>query len=368
MIDKQNKYKIRISPGVVNNDIYPITTTGGTTVFTYSSMTEILSGGTAGVSLLDDMSITIMLNQTIHDIGYYSEFDGLILQKDTISNFIYSANSADTLTYYVLNTSKIDKIKFLSDVTYYIDWGDGSTIQIFDNFLTPTSHIYPNSTGDTYTISVTATSSWGTTILQNDIYVPFTGITIDNPFGSVNFVGGTGNWAGIPTTYDYIFTGDSENLISQQISSNYTAIPFLVSGYTHSRVKDLEQYGPVKYKPGVSVTGSTGFVGQYIGPLATDPLVITYIIDGVIYYDYPDGITYYEVMSSGITSDMIWQLPIVKEEALMGVAMAPEVQSNVFVERGKNSMLETLQRLGEVDNIGDVRKYGYGFFNVKSEY
>jgi hypothetical protein len=36
----------------------------------------------------------------------------------------------------------------------------------------------------------------------------------------------------------------------------------------------------------------------------------------------------------------------------------------VFIERGKNSGLERLIRLGEVDNIGDLEKYGYGFFNI----
>lgn len=368
MIYNQNTYKIRISPGVIRNDIFSVPLTGGTTAYAYSSMTEILSGGTLGTSLLNDLSIDIMLNETIHDIGYYSEFDGLILQKDFLINFVYSATSATPRRYYILNTSDVNNSVFLKDTKFYVDWGDGSAIQNFNNFVTPKQHQYPNSTGTTYTMTISGVSPWGVTILQNDIFVPFTGTTISNPFGTVNFIGGTGNWASLPSTYDYIFTGDSVNLISAQTSDNYTTIPFLVTGYTKSRLRDLEQYGVIKYKPGVNVTGSTGFVGQFIGPLANDPTVITYIIDGVLYYDYPDGTTYYELLSSGITSDMIWEYPITKDEALMGVSMAPEVQSSVFVERGKNSVLETLQRLGEVDNIGDIRKYGYKFFKVKSQF
>jgi hypothetical protein len=27
--------------------------------------------------------------------------------------------------------------------------------------------------------------------------------------------------------------------------------------------------------------------------------------------------------------------------------------------------LETMQRLGEIDNLWDITKYGYGFFRVK---
>ena len=58
------------------------------------------------------------------------------------------------------------------------------------------------------------------------------------------------------------------------------------------------------------------------------------------------------------------QEPIVKDELLFGIISQPEVQSNVFIERGKNSALERVQRIGEVDNLGDLIKYGYRFFNV----
>jgi hypothetical protein len=44
-----------------------------------------------------------------------------------------------------------------------------------------------------------------------------------------------------------------------------------------------------------------------------------------------------------------------------------QIQTNVFVERGKNSAFERVQRLGEVDNLGDLENYGYGFFNVEEK-
>ena len=45
----------------------------------------------------------------------------------------------------------------------------------------------------------------------------------------------------------------------------------------------------------------------------------------------------------------------------------PEIQSQIFIDRGKNSAFEGIQRLGEVDNIGDLISYGYGFFKIKEE-
>jgi hypothetical protein len=58
------------------------------------------------------------------------------------------------------------------------------------------------------------------------------------------------------------------------------------------------------------------------------------------------------------------QEPLVKDELLLGVISEAEVQTNVFIERGKNSAYERIQRIGEVDNLGDLIKYGYRFFNV----
>lgn len=56
---------------------------------------------------------------------------------------------------------------------------------------------------------------------------------------------------------------------------------------------------------------------------------------------------------------------IVKNEQLLKISDKPEVQSDVFIERGKLSVLEKIQRLGEVDNIGDMERYGYKFFKLK---
>jgi hypothetical protein len=40
------------------------------------------------------------------------------------------------------------------------------------------------------------------------------------------------------------------------------------------------------------------------------------------------------------------------------------LQSNVFIERGKISGLESVEWLGEVDNLGDLVRYGYKFFKI----
>jgi hypothetical protein len=89
-----------------------------------------------------------------------------------------------------------------------------------------------------------------------------------------------------------------------------------------------------------------------------------YTINDINYYDYNDGTTVFTVYSSGMTPDMMVCSALTKNEVLLNVIDEAEIQTNVFIERGKNSVLERLERLGEVDNVGDLEKYGYKFFNV----
>jgi hypothetical protein len=73
------------------------------------------------------------------------------------------------------------------------------------------------------------------------------------------------------------------------------------------------------------------------------------------------------MQSSGFTTENIVAEPIVKQEVLLNMVDQPQIQTNVYVERGKNSAYERVQRMGEVDNIGDMVNYGYGFFNVEKK-
>ena len=113
------------------------------------------------------------------------------------------------------------------------------------------------------------------------------------------------------------------------------------------------------------MTGNTGTIGKYSG-VSSNGLYTAYTINDIDYYDYSDGTTLFVVTSSGLTSDMVVCQPIVKNELLLGIIDDAEVQSNIFIERGKNSALERIERLGEVDNVGDLVKYGYKFFNVSN--
>jgi hypothetical protein len=385
------EYKFIISPENVKSDLVFVTYTGNTdittiidpccltanTVYTtttgttgvYLPMSYLLTGNTGGTSLLTGLSVNFMFTESTVDLGYYSPTDGMILQKDVLNNFIATANTLNPYTYVFYNTSDLEFIKFLQLVTYTIDWGDGSQQQPILG-ITPITHTYPSNSNN-YIIKLIANSPWGITIVEKPITVPYTNVIITNPQGNFVFYPAGGSWSATPISYDFIFDFDSSTNINDYYTFNSTSVPFPITGVTESSINDLAQYGPKvnlaegKFKLGIQVTGQTEAIGTYFGPDITNTYT-AYTINGVIYYDYED-FTIYITDSSGYIPGELILTAITKNEALLNVIDQPEIFSSVFIERGKNSPLENVMRLGEVDNNGDLEKYGYKYFIIEKE-
>jgi hypothetical protein len=363
----EDKYYIKISPEVLDGDIFKVCYPSGATyssgcTFVYSAMTSILSGGTNGDSLLTGLTIPILLTESAVDVGYYSVFDGALLQADTVKNFIFSATTSTPKRYFFYNTSDHEYKNYLELSSYTVDWGDNSPIQTITTF-SPNyiTHDYIND-GE-YTITLSQTNPWGVNIVKKIVEVPFTGLTIPNPNGTAYFSPNTGSWSGTLISYDYIFDGDAINQISAQVSSNFVSVPFPITGNTNSRITELRRYGTVKYQVNQPIFDKNN---QFFGVITSiNPSFTAYTIQDVDYFDFSGGTTIYALGSSGLTADWLLQEPIVKDESLLNIIFQSEVQSDVYIERGKNSALERVQRLSEVNNIGDLELYGYGFFNFK---
>lgn len=369
---KQDQYKFKVSPENLKTILVKVDYSG-VTVGVYSGMTQVLTSGPNGSSLLTGLTINLLLTQDANDSGYYSTFDGAVIQKDVISNFIFSSTTQDPYTYYVYNTSD-EFQKFVELSPYILDWGDGSPKQTITTYSPNSiSHTYAVSNTQ-YVITLEQTNPWGTTRVSKKITTPFINVIDPNPNGTAYFTPLGGNWSGTPLSYDYIFSGDAINEKSKQTSNNYTQVPFTISGTTRSRLNELRLYGtqPIlpplfssNYQVGVPVIQNGQVWGSIIN--AETGLFTAYTIQNVTFYDYEDGITVYFEQSSGLTESMLVEEPITKDEMLLKVMDQPQIRSDVFVERGKNSAYERVLRLGEVDNLGSLLRYGYGFFNVEKK-
>jgi len=382
-------YNIRISPEVIKGDIFSAPYTGdsydekysyevccdiytsaitkhytGDTYY-YKPLSEILSGGTDGSSLLTGLTIPIFLSETITDLGYYSTFDGAVLQKEVMLNFLFSSTTINPYIFYFYNTSDKEFLSYLQFSTYQVDWGDGNVETITSTSPNYYQHTYTQD--GVFTITLSGTSPWGTNIITKDVTIPYTNINITNPNGTAYFIPSGGNWSATPIQYDFIFNGDAE--CGFYDTNPYTTLPVTITGYTKSSVNDLIVYGKKnllynsKYQLGVEVPITQTVNGTYWGP-SNDGLYTAYTINDIDYYDYSDGTTLFVVQSSGLTNNDLVCSGLTKDEVLLNVIDEPEVQSDVFIDRGKLSAFERLQRLNEVDNIGSLETYGYGFFNI----
>jgi len=381
------KYFITISPQVIINKIKNVVYTAGTEVeeildltccdFTsYTQnikvitgetkvqlpMIKILSGGTEGVSTLTGLTLPILLTQTINDIGYYDTFDGAIQQKEVVNNFVFTSTTIEPYRISLLNTSEKQLFNYLKITKYYLDWGDGSPI-IELTSSGPFEHQYPN-TASTYLISLSGDSIWGTTITQRYLTLPYVDVIPSNPNGNILFVPNSGSWSGIPIDYNYIYNYDSSNDLNTYVGSSFIAIPFILSSETTSNLADLRQYGITEFKLNQQVKVQQDVFGTYWGRNGNDPFV-SYTINDIDYYDFDDGTTISVVESQGLISDWITLSGLTKQESLLNVIDPIQIQSNVFIERGRVSPFEQIDRLNEVSSVGGLTIYGYKFFNVK---
>jgi hypothetical protein len=353
-------YNFIVSPENIERDL-SVVNSNGISVGVYSGMSQIVSGNTYGTSLLTGLTVNILLTESAVDAGYYTPFDGAVMQKDVVSNFIFSSTTSDPYRVYVYNTSS-EFQKFLDLSKYVINWGDGSQLQAVTAY-TPSSisHVYP-SANKTYTITLSQTNPWGVVKVEKNVTLPYSAVTIYNQQGTAYFTPAGGNWFGTPVNYNYIFSGDAVNVVSAQTTNNVEQVPFIVSGVTTSRVTELALYGSPKYQVGVPVIKN----GEIWGAITNISAIYTaYTITGINFYDYADGTSIFFQESSGFTDSNLTAVPITKLESLLKVMDQPQIQTDVFLERGKNSAYERVQRLGEIDNLGDLLNYGYGFFNVQ---
>lgn len=352
-------YRFIIGPQNIKSDLTQVTISGKT-IGVYSGMSQVLSGGPNGDSILTGLTVPILITQTTIDLGYYSPFDGAALQADVTTNFLFSSTTADPYTYMVYNTSS-DLKKFLEFANYKINWGDGTTDEEFSGATL--SHTYPlTQTG--YTITMKQSTPFGINTINKEIKVPYENAFIYNPKGRAFFQPAGGSWSATPVSYDYIFTGDAENSISAQVTSDYETVPFTVSGTTSSRLSELQLYGPTEYMVGVPVIQGARIVGAVTD---INPIYTGYTIEGVDYYDYANGQTLYFENSSGFTEENITAVPITKDSLLIKIQDQPQINTDIFVERGKSSAYEPLRRLGEVDNLADMISYGYGYYIIEKK-
>ncbi len=58
---------------------------------------------------------------------------------------------------------------------------------------------------------------------------------------------------------------------------------------------------------------------------------------------------------------------LTKEEYLFGIISRPEVESDVFIDRGSISVMDYHLKMSEIKNLGQLTRYGNGFYKINKQ-
>lgn len=139
---------------------------------------------------------------------------------------------------------------------------------------------------------------------------------------------------------------------------------FSYLGIGGSRIEEKRKYGSTDY---VGVTGGVNDEG-----VVYSAYTFTYTGDTMTgatlqYVDYEDGYTLITGTTHGFKKEEVINYVLSRNEHFLGFVEQPTIYSDVFVERGKQGVMELNLRLGEIDNIGELGVYGGGYFKVKKQ-
>jgi hypothetical protein len=288
--------------------------------------------------------LPIFLESSVDEMGVMVSFDGDIEQVEQFCNFTYKGNS-NTITVY--NTTNTNKLKELVNAVFLISWGDGTSNTlamptVYDTNLPYVSHTY--STNGVKTIEVTINSPWRVNKVKKQVTVPFTSsYGIPTNLGTLSF---TVPYEQPSTTHTQNYLQNYRTLTGQTAD---TTIKFMAIG--KSRIDEVRKYGTANSYSGLTITAN------YTG----------YSLNGLYYMDYPDGFTHITGSTSNYQNEEIYQGMVTRNEHLLGFVDEPQIFSDIFVERGKQGIMERNLRLGEIDSVGEISVYGGGYFNVKKQ-
>lgn len=311
--------------------------------------------------------IPIVLESNADELGVMSSFDGNMEQVEQLVNFTYN-QSGSVVTVY--NTVNPDKLRKIVEQTYTIKWGDGTSGSLsvnngvlYSNFPTA-SHDY--TTTGSYTLNLSLDSPWSKEKITKNITVPNTGSIVENVLGTCTGFTVPGNIYTTGSIYqDYLnnskFSGFTGSSVLKYMS---------IGG---SKIGELKKYGETTVSSSMYVTGL--FSGSaYTGyTLETGSIISGSLNTGSIptsslwYMDFADGYTMITGKTSNFSKEEVINNVITRNEHFIGFIDDPSVYSDIFVERGRQGIMEQNLRLGEIDSILELDVYGNGFFKVRKQ-
>jgi len=167
---------------------------------------------------------------------------------------------------------------------------------------------------------------------------------------------------------NYIITGFTDTKIGEILWPGYSNAASVLEATTNPTMVD--KYGVNPYYPLIKRVPS---LGMNNGWTVINPNLFTaYTINNIHYWDYStlptpqapgeNVITRFAVQMTNCCPGCLY--PDIKEEWTLGHVFPPQIENNVFIDRGQISIFEEYYRITEVNKLEDFDNYQGGFFNI----
>ena len=171
-------------------------------------------------------------------------------------------------------------------------------------------------------------------------------------------------------------------------SNYYNFVDLVITATTDSRIEDVTSYSAVNpfrtnfdvntetYKnyEGISIDGvdrikSMGDPKIYVFDTPNDIKLGTDAqVSGLQFKEYSattNSVVRY--IGEGFNETNISLSALTKEEYLFGIISPPEVENDVFIERGITSVMDMHLRLSEIKNLRELESYGNGYYKLNKQ-
>jgi len=169
---------------------------------------------------------------------------------------------------------------------------------------------------------------------------------------------------------EYVITGFTDSKLSDILWPGYSNASSVSEATTNPAMTD--KYGVNPYYPLIKRVPSLGMNDGWT--VINENLFTAYTINNIHYWDYstiptpsPIGenvITRFAIQMTNCCPGCLY--PDIKEEWTLGHVFPPQIENNVFIDRGQISIFEDYYRITEVDRLEDFDLYQGGFFNIIS--
>jgi hypothetical protein len=168
----------------------------------------------------------------------------------------------------------------------------------------------------------------------------------------------------------------------------YNFVDLVITATTDSRIEDVRSYSAIdpfrtnfdvnaetyENYEGFSINGvdrikSMGEPKIYVFDTPNDiKLGTDSQVNGLQFKDYSATTkSTVRYIGEGFNKTNISLSALTKEEYLIGIISPPEVQNDVFIDRGITSVMDMHLRLSEIKNLNELQSYGNGYYKINKQ-